>query len=262
MKSRLNKIVFIGAGNVATAMAKALRLNFDITQVYSLTASSAKKLGTILKCNYVSDLSAINKNADIYIIAVKDDVIEKVASSLSLKGKLVVHTSGSIEMNVLKKISDNYGVLYPLQTFSRDSIIKKGIPFCIEGSNSITKIQIKKLVKSLGGKPYELSSEKRAKLHLAAVFVNNFTNHMFTIANDILNKENIPFDLLKPLIRETIAKLERKTPLEAQTGPALRKDRKTIKKHEKMLNRRSEYLTLYKLLTKSIQYTSNNAKKL
>ena len=262
MKSRLNKIVFIGAGNVATAIAKALHSKFDITQVYSYTASSAKKLGTILKCDYVTDLRAINKDADIYIIAVKDDVIEKVASSLSLKGKMVVHTSGSIEMSVLKNVSDNYGVLYPLQTFSKDSIIKQSIPFCIEGSNGVTKTQVKKLVRALGGKSYELDSEKRAKLHLAAVFVNNFTNHMFTIANDILNEENIPFDMLKPLIEETVAKLERKSPLEAQTGPALRKDQKTIIKHEKLLKGRPEYLTLYKLLTKSIQYTSDNAKKL
>jgi len=262
MKSKRNKIIFIGAGNVASAMAKALHTKHDIVQVYSKSNAHAKKLASTLQCSFTTDLKKIIVDADIFIVAVKDDAIEQVASVLRLKNKLVLHTSGAIDIWPLKKISSRYGVLYPLQTFSKDSLVKKGIPFCIEASDESVKKILEALVKELGGKINVLSSKQRAKLHMAAVFVNNFTNHMFAIAEDILKEDKIPFSLLLPLIEETIAKIKSRTPLQVQTGPALRKDKKTIKKHEKMLSGKPEYLKIYKKMTKSIQHIHSHAKKL
>ena len=262
MKSKRSKIVFIGAGNVAGALAKALHKTHDIVQVYSKSDAHAKQLASILKCSFTTDLKKIIADADIYIVAVKDDAIEQVASVLRLKNKLVLHTSGAVDMSLLKKITSRYGVLYPLQTFSKDSLLKKSIPFCIEASDENVKKILEGLVKELGGKINELTSKQRAKLHMAAVFVNNFTNHLFAIADDILKEDKIPFDLLLPLIEETIAKIKSRPPLQSQTGPALRNDKKTIKKHEKMLSGKPEYLKIYKKLTKSIQHIHAHAKKL
>jgi predicted short-subunit dehydrogenase-like oxidoreductase (DUF2520 family) len=262
MKSKRNKIVFIGAGNVASAIAKTLHKKHDIVQVYSKSNAHAEQLASVLHCSFTNSLKKIVSDADIYIIAVKDDAIEQVASVLRLGNKLVLHTSGAIDISPLKKISNRYGVLYPLQTFSKDSLIKKGIPFCIEASDKNVKTELEELVKELKGEVHVLNSKQRARLHLAAVFVNNFTNHMFAIAEDILNEDKIPFDLLLPLIDETITKIKYKSPFQSQTGPALRKDKKTIKKHEKMLSDKPDYLSIYKQMTKSIQHIHSHAKKL
>jgi predicted short-subunit dehydrogenase-like oxidoreductase (DUF2520 family) len=261
MKPRQTKIVFIGAGNVATCLAKALSKKAEIIQVYSKTKASAQKLGNILGCSFTRDLKKINSDADAYIVAVKDDAIENVVSHLQLKDKLVVHTSGSVGIESLRKASINYGVMWPLQTFSKNSVLQKNIPFCIEASSKKALKLIEELVKTMGGKAYSISSKQRAKLHLAAVFANNFTNHMFVAAYAILKDSNIPFDVLLPLIHETINKFDKGNPLASQTGPAARGDKKTIKKHKKLLENSPQYLALYKLLTKSIQLSAH-AKKL
>jgi predicted short-subunit dehydrogenase-like oxidoreductase (DUF2520 family) len=253
MKASTRKIVLIGAGNVATALGKAFTSKREIVQVYSRSSAKAKKLATALKCEYTTDLKKISTEGDIYIIAVKDDAIEKVASGLRLKGKIVVHTSGSVEMNVLKKISDKIGVLYPLQTFSGNAGLKAGVPFCIEGSSAVVKNELTTLVKELKGKAYYINSAQRAELHLAAVFANNFTNHMYAVANDIAEKSGVKFDILLPLIEETEAKLKKQKPSLNQTGPAVRNDLKTLKKHMELLKQSPQQLSLYKAITKSIQ---------
>jgi predicted short-subunit dehydrogenase-like oxidoreductase (DUF2520 family) len=261
MKLKQTKIVFIGAGNVATCLSKALSKKAEIIQVYSKTGASAQKLANILGCSFTYDLKKINSGADVYIVAVKDDSIEKVATHLRLKDKLVIHTSGSVEIASLKKASSNYGVMWPLQTFSKNSVLKKNIPFCIEASSKKAQKLIGELVSEMGGTAYSINSKQRAKLHLAAVFANNFTNHMYVAANKIPKDVHIPFDILLPLIHETINKLDKGTPIINQTGPAARGDKKTIKKHEKLLKNNPQYLALYKLLTKSIQHSAH-AKKL
>lgn len=253
MNRRPEKIVFIGAGKVATAAAGALKNKRDIMQVYSHSNASAKALATRLKCAYTNDLKKLSTEGDIYIIAVKDDVIEKVANELKLKGKTVIHTSGSVGMGALKKASSQYGVLYPVHSFHKDAPLGKGIPFCIEASGVEVKKQLQKLVADLNGKPYLLNSAQRAKLHLAAVFANNFSNHMFAIADDILNKAGIPFDILFNLIVDSVAGIKTHKPGLNQTGPAIRGDKGTMKKHEKMLKDNPLYLAIYKLVSKSIQ---------
>jgi predicted short-subunit dehydrogenase-like oxidoreductase (DUF2520 family) len=244
------KIVFIGAGRVATALSFALKSECEIVQVYS--PHHAKKLADKLKCAYTDDIKKINRNADIYLIAVKDDIIAKLASQLRLQGKVVVHTSGTASMEVLKKISANCGVLWPLHSFTGEPL-PKNVPFCVEASNPNVKKALTTLVKTLFGKPYIMDSAQRAKLHLAAVFANNFTNHMLAIADDIATEANVSFDVLFHLIEETISNLKNNKPGKNQTGPAKRGDKTTMKKHEQLLKEHPLYLQLYKLISKSIQ---------
>lgn len=252
MALRRNGIVFIGSGKVAYALAQRLKKNYNIAQVYSHTLSHAKQLSEVLNCSYTDDLKKIILSADIYIIAVKDDALNEIASTLRLKDKLVVHTSGSVNIDVLKKASRNYGVLYPLQTFAAKSTLKAGTPFCLEGSSEDVLSKLAGMVKKIHGKAYRLNSEQREKLHLAAVFANNFVNYMFTVAYNITREYKVPFEVLIPLIEETVQNLKVSPPAANQTGPAARGDKGTIKRHEALLKNRPEYLKLYKALTQSI----------
>jgi predicted short-subunit dehydrogenase-like oxidoreductase (DUF2520 family) len=253
MPNSAGKIVFIGAGKVATSLALALNKKRHIMQVYSRTTASAKMLAGKLSCSFTNDIKKICKDADIYIIAVKDDAIAKVASGLKLQGKTVVHTSGSVDISVLKKVSANCGVMYPPHSFLKDTPMGKGVPFCLEASNTKVKTEMLSLVKDVEGKPYFLNSAQRAKLHVAGVFANNFTNHMFVIADDIAQQAHIPFDILFHLIEDSVIRLKHQKPKLNQTGPALRGDKGTLKKHEQMLKSNPRYLALYKLISKSIQ---------
>ena len=262
-KSSAKRIVIIGAGNVASALGAGLAESNKVIQIYSKHLASAKKLGKTLACSFTVDVKKIVTDADIYIIAVKDDAIEQVAKKLRLKDRVVVHTSGSIDVAVLKKVSSSYGVLYPLQTFSGGNKLKPNTPFCIEASNEKVKQELAVVIKELSGKAYYMNSVQRAKLHLAAVFVNNFTNHLFAVANDITEKAHIPFDILLPLIEETVNKLKIQKPVLSQTGPAIRNDKQTLKKHLVLLKTNKQYLKLYERLTNSIQSSAKNgAKKL
>lgn len=253
MNKASEKIVFIGAGKVATALGLALSKKREIIQVYSQTTASAKTLAGKLKCTYTNDLKKVSPKGDIYIIAVKDDAIEGIAKGLKLKGKAVIHTSGSAGMDVLKKASADCGVMYPPHSFLKDEPLGKNVPFCLEASNTRVKKQMQALVKDLSGKAYFLNSAQRGTLHLAGVFANNFSNHMFVIANDIAHDAQIPFDILFHLIEDSVMRLKRRQPRLNQTGPALRGDKGTLKKHEAMLKNNPRYLALYRLISKSIQ---------
>ncbi len=249
------KIVLIGSGNVATVIGLALRSKkCPIIQVYSKNRITAKKLSLLLHCPFTCDLKEIAPDADLYIIAVKDDAIRNIASRLRLKNKTVVHTSGSVSMDVLKRISVNNGVLYPAHGFNKRETFKKNIPFCIESSNNVVKHQLENIVKQLKGDIYHMDSAHRAVLHLAAVFANNFANHLWAVAERIISEAGIPYPLLVHLIEDNIDKLKKSKPSQHQTGPAIRGDRKVMKRQEEMLKKYPPpYLTLYKLLSKSIQ---------
>ncbi|MCE9539162.1 MAG: DUF2520 domain-containing protein, partial [Bacteroidetes bacterium] len=195
----------------------------------------------------------IDTTADIYIIAVNDDAIIEVTKLLRLKNKIVVHTSGSVEMNILKPISKNIGVFYPLQTFSKNKTVDFNvIPVCLEANNKDTFKVLQTLAKSISSNVQKINSEQRKTIHLAAVFACNFSNHLYTIASSILASANISFDVLSPLIEETARKVKNTPPIEAQTGPAVRNDIKTINNHLKMLSDNKEYRQLYKLISKNI----------
>ena len=232
MKKNLH-IAIVGAGNVATHLGKKLHTKFS------------------------KDISKIDKNADVIILAIKDDAIVEVAKKLKLNNKIIIHTSGSVGMEVLKRSSVNYGVLYPLQTFSKKRKIDLDkVPVCIEGSNKRTEQLLFSLGRSISTNVIRINSKQRKAIHLAAVFANNFTNHMYAIAEDILKKEKLQFDLLKPLILETAGKVQEMDPSSAQTGPAKRKDKKIIRQHLKMLSYKKKYRDLYQRISNSIAHSA------
>lgn len=250
------KVVIIGSGNVAQHLIKVMQtaVNINLVQVFARNKNSVNHL--ITEDKTTSDYNNI-KEADVYIISVTDNVISEVSSQLPFKNKLVVHTSGSSELSVLDA-KNRKGVFYPLQTFSKDKEIDfTSIPLCLEAENEEDFKILENLAQLISENVFTISSEQRKSLHVAAVFVCNFVNHMYTIGNKICKEHNVPFEILQPLIIETANKITSLKPEEAQTGPALRKDTKTINKHLEFLQD-SNYQELYKLLTQSIQ----NVKKL
>ena len=254
-KASFKKIVFIGAGNVATSLTQALKKEREIIQVYSKTLAHARTLGLNLTCSYTNDLKKISPDANIYIIAVKDDAIAEVCRKLKLPGKIVIHTSGSMELSILKKVSEKIGVLWPMHSFAGKSESLSHTPFFIEASDRKTEKELTALVKELKGKPYYVSSEKRAIIHMAAVFMNNFPNHLFTIVEILCKEAGIPFNLFLPIAQETVDNIANQSPALTQTGPAIRNDKRIINKHIALLSKEKlypEFKEIYKVLTKSI----------
>ncbi len=247
------KITLIGAGNVATQLGLALINSHTIVQIFSKHKSSAFTLATILKCDYTSSIKEINSESDIYIIAVNDDAIADVVKKLKLSNHLVVHTSGSVEMDLLKNVSKNYGVFYPLQTFSKNKKTNfKNIPLCLESSNTKTFKVLKTLASSISNNVQKINSDQRKTIHLAAVFACNFSNHLYNIASDILKSKKLSLDILQPLIEETANKVRNNSPAQMQTGPAIRGDQKTMKRHLQLLSENKPLQQVYKLMSKSI----------
>lgn len=248
-----HKIVLIGAGNVNTQLGQALIQNgFTISQIYNRSASSAQVLSEKLQVPFVTSEEQILKDADIYIISVKDDALLSVISKLDHLEGLCVHTAGSVPMDIFKGKIKRFGVFYPLQTFSKDRDISfSGIPVFIEAANKQDIEFLQEIALRLSGKVNVLSSEKRKYLHLAAVFACNFANHMYTLGSQVLEEQGLSWDFLLPLIEETAAKVKTIHPSKAQTGPAVRYDQTIIKKHMAMLtddNKRK----IYRLVSDSI----------
>lgn len=251
----IKKITLIGSGNVAHNLGFALMdAGFEIVEVYSRNNSNAKQLADKLKANTIDKLTNINTKSELYIIATSDDAIDEVAIKLELSDKLVVHTSGSVEIEVLKKASSNYGSFYPLQTFTKSHQADFAeIPICIEGSNTESLKAIENIAKKLTSKIVELSSDQRQKLHLAAVFVSNFANYMQVIGEELCEEQQVDFELLKPLIKEVFEKNQVQKPSQNQTGPALRGDDFTIKKHLELLKNDKEKREIYEKLSTIIR---------
>lgn len=253
MKSPI-KISIIGSGNVATQLGLTLHNEgYLISQVYSRSIKNAEILSKKLKAKAIVDLKKLSADSSIYIISVKDDAIESVAKQLKLKDQIVVHTSGSVSIDILKKTSKNYGVFYPLQTFSKEkNTTFKTIPICIEANNNTTSTSLQYFAKSISANVQKVNSEQRKKIHLAAVFACNFSNHMYTIAEQLLAKDQLTLDILKPLIEETANKIKDNKPSKVQTGPAVRNDKKTMAAHLKLLKKEKDLQKIYELLSKSI----------
>lgn len=259
----IKTITIIGAGNVAYHLAQALKnQNFKIEQIYNRNLANAQELAKKTDSHAIDNLNQITTNSDLYIIAVKDDAIELIIKELTLINKFVVHTAGSVEADIFSPYTNNYGVLYPLQTFTKTKKISfTDVPLCIE-ANTPTNIEtLKNVAQKLSNTVIQINTKQRQALHLSAVFACNFTNHLLTIAYDLLDKNNINFEILKPLIEETIAKALINKPFDGQTGPAVRKDIKTIKKHMMELNSFPEYQKMYSFVSESIinlHHNNNN----
>lgn len=246
------RVVLLGAGNVATHLLKAFSTTrkVEVVQLYARTKKSLLPFKNIVATtNTIDDLV----KADVYIIAVADDAIKEVSATLSLKNALIVHTSGSVEMNALAE-KLRKGVFYPLQTFTKETTVDfSTIPICIEAEHNNDLLILEKLASSISEAVYFIDSKQRESLHTAAVFVNNFTNHLYHIGKQICDQNNVPFEVLKPLIKETAIKIKNTSPFDAQTGPAKRKDTNTITKHLHQLP--ENYKEIYSLLTRSISNT-------
>ena len=250
------KIALIGAGNVATCLGPRLKeAGHEITAVYSRTVESARILADRLGATFTTDLKAVPAS-DAAIVMLKDDALKELAPAIadSLKDSLLLHTAGSVPMDIWYTAGAmKYGVLYPMQTFSKTSVIDwSQVPLFIEGSSDQTLNSIRELALTVSPDVTVLSSEGRKKLHLAAVFTCNFSNHMYAIAEQLLAAEGVPFRVMLPLVRETARKVETMSPKDAQTGPAIRGDRKVIDEHLALLKDNPEFAELYRLISTDI----------
>jgi predicted short-subunit dehydrogenase-like oxidoreductase (DUF2520 family) len=254
------RVCIFGSGKVATHLARRLfKKGVFITQVFSRNPEHASLLAEKVSASPISDYSMVAGGQDLYIIAVSDDAIAQVAKGISNKlgphGAFIVHTSGATPGAILQPFTKRFGVLYPLQTFS--SAVEPdwdSIPICIDANSLVDIHSLESLGNTIGKKTVvRISDEKRAMLHVAAVFANNFTNHMLHLAWRIARENDLDFDILKPLIRETIRKIEEESPAGMQTGPALRGDDKTIEAHLELLEKEPSIREVYQVLTQSIQ---------
>jgi len=246
-------VVLLGAGHVATHLFKAFYASegVEIKQWYNRSLKTIDEYKNRVK---VTDNLLTLVEADIYILAVSDDAIEALSKQLPFKNRLVIHTSGSTSLYAVD-MQQKRGVFYPLQTFSKAADLGfANVPICIEALKKTDLPILKQLAEAIGSKSHKVNSDQRQALHLAAVFVNNFTNQLYRMAHEITEMSGAEFDILKPLIKETANKVEYLSPYLAQTGPALRNDKKTIKRHLKQLES-EQHKAVYELLTKSIKKT-------
>ncbi|GGG95069.1 Rossmann-like and DUF2520 domain-containing protein [Pedobacter zeae] len=248
-------IVLLGSGNVATHLAKALKAKGEhVVQVYSPNLVNAKLLAGRIAAEAVNDLNAVKTDADLYIISVKDDAIESIAAGLKKVNGLVVHTSGTTDIQVLSAQVKHAGVFYPLQTFSKiKEVVFDRIPLCIEATDAGRLEILRQLAAKLSEQVYELGGEKRKVLHLAAVFACNFPNHLYALANQVLQQNGLDFEIIRPLIAETADKVMTNLPENVQTGPAVRNDESTINKHLSMLKDKPALQEIYQTLSNSIK---------
>lgn len=248
------RVVMLGSGAVATHLSLALvQAHHEIVQVYSRNLANAEELAKQVQASAISNLSNLCPDADIYIVSIKDDAIASFISAVPHQHGIWVHTAGSVDMEILQNYTQRVGVLYPLQTFSKSkSVDFKKIPIGIEASNSADLEIIRNLALSISEQVTEMNAKQRGILHVSAVFACNFVNFMYSTAQEIMAKEHIPFEMIRPLILETAEKAQKHLPKEVQTGPAVRNDIQTLKKHEALLAHSPQWLTIYKNLSQEI----------
>lgn len=239
---------------MATHLSHAMQqTGFTLVQVYNRSEEAAKTLANSLHCRHTTQIQDITTEADVYILSIKDDALAQCIEQLPMGSGLYLHTAGSVSIEVFTPKTARCGVLYPVQTFSKERNLNfSSIPICIETANPADTDLLEQIAQRLSKKVVHLSSEKRKHLHLAAVFACNFSNHMYTLAAEIAEDAGVDWSLLQPLIKETAAKVENMPPLEAQTGPAVRYDRKVIKKQVDLLATPS-LKKMYRLLSLSIK---------
>ena len=245
------RITIIGSGNVAQHLIKAFAKSelVEIVQVYS---RKKETLSSLIEFDKITSDFEELQESDLYIIAVSDKAIADVSKQLPFQNRIVVHTSGAASLDVLDA-KNRKGVFYPLQTFSKNKEIDFSIiPLCLEAENTFDFRVLETVAKSISNAVFAINSDQRKALHVAAVFVNNFTNHLYQIGQEICTEHKVPFEILRPLIQETAEKINSLNPVDAQTGPAKRNDSVTIESHLAYLNNENQK-NIYKLLTQSIQ---------
>ena len=253
----IQKVTIIGAGNLGSQLGRAMAdRGLSIEQVFSRSIEKAQGLALAVGAAYTPFLEDITGGADLYMLAVRDDAIESVARALSKNlppSSLLVHTSGARASTVLEPFFERYGIFYPLQTISRGRpLAVDKVPFCIHANKEAEAEALMAMASRLSGSVHRMEDAERAYLHMAAVFANNFPNHLFAIAHRLLERRGLDFDLLRPLIEETAAKVMDGPPADLQTGPAIRGDANTLQIHLDLLDDEPEIQQLYLQLTRSI----------
>ena len=246
----MRNIILVGSGNVSTQLGIALKSqHYNIVQVYSRSIKNASKLARRLNTDFTDDISFLKK-AELIIVSVNDDAILHLIQKL--KNTAIVHTSGSIDISIFESKFSNFGVFYPLGTFNKeiDSDMSE-VPLCIEANSLRFEKKLTLIANNISSNVVMMSSEQRRKLHIAAVFACNFSNHMFSIADEILSNSNIDFKILLPLINNTIYKIQKNKPKSVQTGPAKRKDMLIIDKHISLI-KQNEIKELYSKISDNI----------
>jgi predicted short-subunit dehydrogenase-like oxidoreductase (DUF2520 family) len=239
---------------VATVLGrKFLTAEHEVIQVCGRNALHAEELADTLSATFTTDLSQPDDTADLYVLAVSDSALPGIASQLKLDKKLVVHTAGSVSKNVLATSSKNFGVLYPVQSLRREINILPDIPFLVDGNTEDDLALITDFACTLSHQVEHANDEQRLKLHVAAVMVSNFTNHLYALAHNYCLQEKLDFNMLLPLITAIADRLYEYSPVEVQTGPAIRNDSATIQKHMELLQQHGQLKTLYALFTESIR---------
>ena len=254
----MKNIILVGSGNVATHLGLSLvKKGYKIRQVWSRNIQNANILAKKLNSNPTDSINKL-KNADLYILAVKDDAVKYILNKLTVDN--IIHTSGAIDIDIFHGKFKNYGVFYPLQTFNKQvNLDFSKTPICIEANNKSFNKKLLKIGNKLSEKVVPMNSQERKKIHVAAVFACNFTTHMFTIADSILTKSNTEFEILLPLIYQTVEKLKLQKPAELQTGPAARKDLEVIKKHIDFLSD-NKLKKIYQIISNSIMQNNDYSK--
>lgn len=251
------KVVIIGSGNVAQHLIQAFAKSKEIEVLQVFSRRKETGIPLLDSSKITNDFNTIVES-DLYIIAVSDDAIATVSSQLKFKNRLVVHTSGSVPIDSLDT-KNRRGIFYPLQTFTKGKEVDfSQIPICLEIEKEADFNLLEKAAKTISNNVLKSNEKQRKALHISAVFVNNFVNEMYRIGNEICQENKVPFEILKPLILETVNKVMTLSPKEAQTGPAKRNDTQTIEAHLDFLSNEN-HATIYKILTQSIQ---NNGKEL
>jgi predicted short-subunit dehydrogenase-like oxidoreductase (DUF2520 family) len=250
----MKKAVIIGAGNVAWNLAHTLpSCGCAVVQIFSRREQSAQALAMDIGADFTADFSQICYDADFYIYAVSDDALSAVIKQVKVNFGLHLHTSGSVEMSVFEGQKENFGVLYPFQTFSKQKLVDmKNIPIFIESNSEKNLEIISDFANKISNKIFKINSLQRKDIHLAGVFASNFTNYLYSVAGDLLQKNDLPFALLLPLIEESTNKLHFMPPKQAQTGPAMRGDKKIIDKHLQMLADDKDLCEIYRLMSDKI----------
>ena len=248
----MERVVIIGSGNVATNLAHGLAAQGQVAQIYSRQLAHAQTLADAIGCdNATDDLQALVPDADAYIIAVRDDAIADIIAAVPDNGALWVHTSGSKPIDLFAGRRARCGVLWPMQSFSRELVVPLDeVYFFAEGNNEAAQHDVEALGGLFSHHVVPADSDRRRWLHMASVFSCNFANHLWTLADELLTAQGLSIDALKPLIRTTVEKLDRLSPAESQTGPAVRHDTQVIERHLAMLD--GDKRDIYKMMTDSI----------
>lgn len=253
----IQSVVILGAGHVAWHFAHHLQsAGIEVRQIYNRTQRKAESLAGEIGATAAHTPESIDRTADLYLMAISDDALENVADELRLNNQLLVHMAGSVSLDILSGKARQWGVLYPLMSFTRGQSLDLGeVPFFIEAGDSESLERLAELAGKLSRRVYQMDSQHRARLHLAAVIASNFSNHMLTLAEKILHEDHLSVDLLGPIMTETLKKAMNISPAKAQSGPAIRGNSAVIGRHLAMLNDDRITQELYRIISESIRQT-------